>query len=38
MELRPDQLRQHHEISHRDSWSYALSNEAPPRSYRGNTS
>jgi len=24
MELRPDQLRHHHEISPRDSWNYAL--------------
>ncbi|QCD97488.1 hypothetical protein DEO72_LG6g2198 [Vigna unguiculata] len=37
MELRPDQLRHHHEISPRSSWNYALTNEAPPRNYRGNT-
>jgi len=38
MELRPDQMRHHHEISPRDSWNYALTNEAPPRNYRGITS
>jgi len=38
MELHPDQLRHHHEISPRDSWNYALNNEAPPRNYRGITS
>jgi len=37
MELRPDQLRHHHEVSHRGSWNYALTNEAPPRNYRGIT-
>jgi len=24
IELRPDQMRHHHEISPRDSWNYAL--------------
>ena len=33
MELRPDQLRHHHEVSPRGSWNYALTNEAPPRNY-----
>jgi len=35
MELRPNQMRHHQEISPRDSWNYALTNEAPPRNYRG---
>jgi len=38
MELRPDQLRHHHEVSLRGSWSYNLTNEAPPWNYRGITS
>jgi len=38
MELRLDQMRHHHEISYRDSLNYALTNEAPPRNYRGITS
>jgi len=38
MELRLDQLRHHHEVSPRGSWNYALTNEAPPRNYRGITS
>jgi len=37
MELRPDQPRHHHEASPRDSWNYVLTNEAPPRNYRGIT-
>jgi len=37
-ELRPDQLRHHHEVSLRGSWNYALTNEAPPRHRRGITS
>ena len=32
MELHPDQLRHHHEISPR-----GMENEAPPRNYRGIT-
>ena len=31
MELRPDQLRYHHEISPRDSWNYTLTIEVPPQ-------
>jgi len=38
IELCPDQLRHHHEISPIDSWNYALTNETPPRNYRGITS
>jgi len=30
MELCPDQMRHHHEISPRDSLNYALTCEAPP--------
>jgi len=37
MELRPDQLRHHHEVSPRASWDYALTNEALPQNYRGIT-
>jgi len=37
MELRLDQMRHHHEVSPRDSRNYALTNEAPPRNYRGIT-
>jgi len=38
MELRPDQMRHHYEISPRDSWNYALTNDAPLRNYCGITS
>jgi len=35
MELCSDHLKHHHEISPRDSWNYAVTNEAQPRNYRG---
>jgi len=38
VELRPDQMRHHHEISPRDPWNYVLTNEAPPRNHRRITS
>jgi len=38
MELRPDQLRHHHEVSPRGSWNYVLTNETPPQNYREITS
>jgi len=30
MELRHDQMRHHYEISPRNPWNYALTNDAPP--------
>jgi len=33
--ITPWPMRQHHEISPRDSWNYTLTNEVSPRNYHG---
>jgi len=35
IELCPDQLRHHHEVSPRGSWNYVLTIEAPSWNYHG---